>query len=307
MKKRRYVMSGLVALWLVLVVPFSVHAADEIGKITRIRGTAHVLRKTVEGPIAASEGMPVYLNDEVRTAARSSVRIELKDQSILTLGPQGLLQLNHFEFEPEAEKRSALFDMFKGKLRVFARDLETYQEKDFKIKTPTAICGVRGTLFLVWVQSDTVTKVYCFKNKIEVANTFKPEDVIVLAPDYGTDVLLKTSPSTPVFTTPQQQLDMVRDLGEMQGTEQPAGEAVQSTPKVPVSGQGYASGGLPALGGDVARDAAGAGGPGAVPGTPGSTASTGGSPVSSGVEGQGPAPSPPGTLPGPPGPPPQDN
>ncbi|MBW1896229.1 MAG: FecR domain-containing protein, partial [Deltaproteobacteria bacterium] len=213
MKSKRSFIIGWIALCLVFAMPFSVAAAQEIGKVAKVRGTAHIVRKDVDRPIAVSVGMPVYLNDEVRTAAKSSLRIKLEDGSILTLGPKGHLQLSHFEFEPEKKKRSALFDMFRGKLRVFAKDHETYKKKDFKIKTPTAICGVRGTLFLVWVLSDEVTKVFCFKKEVGVANVYSPGEVVVLVPNYGTDVVLRNTPSQPAFTSPGQQHDAVKDLG----------------------------------------------------------------------------------------------
>jgi hypothetical protein len=307
MKRRRSFIIGWIALCLVLTVPFSVAAAPEIGKVAKLRGTAHIVRKAVDRPIAVSVGMPVYLNDEVRTAARSSLRIKLEDGSILTLGPKGHLQLNHFEFEPDEEKRSALFDMFRGKLRVFAKDHETFKKKDFKIKTPTAICGVRGTLFLVWVLSDEVTKVFAFKQEVAVANVFSPGEVIVLVPNYGTDVVLRNAPTQPVFTSPDQQQDAVKDLGQMQGTENPVGGNVRPTPRVPVSGRGYAPSGHPAFGGDVSREGS-VTEPGGVPGTPDTDVSAGGQPVApAGV--QGPdigGPDEPG-LPSPPSPPPQAN
>ena len=299
MKRRKYFMTTWMAIWMVVAVPLSALAAVEIGEISRLRGTAHIQREAVDKPMPASEGMAVHLNDEIRTGARSSLRIKLKDQSVLTLGPEGHLKLNHFEFKPEEEERSALFDMVKGKLRVFARDLETYQQKDFKIKTPTAICGVRGTLFLVWVQSDTVTKVYCFKNEIEVANVFAPEEVIVLTPSYSSDIVLKNAPTPPAFTTPQQQQDAIKELGQGQGTEKPVGSGVQGTPNVPVTGSGYGTGGLPSFGGDVGRE----GDLGSVPGTAGS-GTAGGSMVTPDQQGV-PGTVPSGGLPSPPGPPPQ--
>ena len=299
MKRRKCFTTIWMAIWMVLAVPFSSLAAVGIGEITRLRGTAHIKRQAVDKPMPASEGMAVHLNDEVKTADRSSLRIKLKDQSVLTLGPNGHLKLDHFEFKPEDEERSALFDMVKGKLRVFARDLETYQKKDFKIKTPTAICGVRGTLFLVWVQSDTVTKVYCFKNEIEVANVFAPEEVVVLMPSYSSDIVLKNAPSSPAFTTPQQQQDAIKELGQGQGTEKPVGSGAQGTPKVPVTGSGYGTGGLPSFGGDVGRE----GDVGSVPGTTGTGTASGGSMVTPDQQGV-PGAVPSTVLPSPPSPPP---
>jgi hypothetical protein len=94
----------------------------------------------------------------------------------------------------------------------------------------------------------------------------------------------------------------------MQGTEKPVGGNVRPTPRVPVSGRGYAPSGHPAFGGDVSREA-GVTEPGSVPGTPDTDVSGGGQPVApAGV--QGPeidgGPDEPG-LPSPPSPPPQAN
>lgn len=122
-------------------------------KITRLKGKAEIIREAVPTPITASLGMDLELHDRIETAVDSRLRIELIDGSILSLGEEADLDLSEFEFDPREKKRSALFGMDIGKVRVFANDLEGFRKRDFKIQTPTAICGVRGTLFLVWVKS----------------------------------------------------------------------------------------------------------------------------------------------------------
>ena len=46
-----------------------------------------------------------------------------------------------------------------GKFKVFAKDLMKFKERGFQVKTPTAVIGVRGTVYMVWVVDQTITKV----------------------------------------------------------------------------------------------------------------------------------------------------
>jgi len=146
---RKFLCQVLTLVLLLLAFPLTADAADVIGKITRLTGTATIYRKAVSTPIKVSRGMAVHLGDQIKTGAASMLRIELKDGSILSMAEKANLNLDQFEFDPKGEKRSASFKMDIGKVRVFAKDLMKFKKQDFEIRTPTAVVGVRGTLFLV--------------------------------------------------------------------------------------------------------------------------------------------------------------
>ena len=90
--------SGILNPWivglalLILAFPLTAHAADVIGKITRLKGTATIYRQAVSSPMKVTKGMPVHLGDRVKTGADSRLRIGLKDGSILTMAEKGQSQ-----------------------------------------------------------------------------------------------------------------------------------------------------------------------------------------------------------------------
>ena len=213
--KFEYIAAAVLAIGL-MGAPAS-HAQQEIGEIARLQCAALIHRTGVAQPIQVQEGSSVHLKDRITTEEKSRLRIKLKDGSILTLGPKGELSLDDFEFQPENQHRNALFTMGVGKLRVFANDLEGYKKKQFSIKTPTAVCGVRGTLFLVWVEG-VITKVVAFDNPIQVSNVMDPSRYITLTKGNLTQVARNVLPSTPVLVTEEQFREFQRELGETDTT-----------------------------------------------------------------------------------------
>ena len=221
--RAKYLVGCAVVLMMVFMPLWAYGAtAKSIGKITKVRGNAQLTRVGKVKPLRVNKKMAVFLNDRIKTAAKAAVRIKLQDGSILSLGANAQLELDDFEFSQDKKERKALFSVLKGKLRVFANDLLGFKKKSFKIKTPTAVCGVRGTVFLVWVKSGTLTQVVCYQNEVEVANVYQPEDYIVLSPDQSTDVILNQSPGKPVLLSPEQLQELESDLGMEPGTLAPA-------------------------------------------------------------------------------------
>ena len=244
-RKAKYLI-GCAAMVSMLLLPLWAYGAEAIGTITKVRGNAQLTRVGKVKPMGVKGGMAVFLNDRIKTAAESAVRIKLKDGSILSLGANAQLELDEFEFSQDKQERKAFFSVLKGKLRVFANDLLGFKKKSFKIKTPTAVCGVRGTVFLVWVKSGTLTQVVCYQNEVEVANVYQPEDFIVLSPEQSTDVILNQSPSKPVMLSPEQMQELESSLGMQPGTlvpatGQPLGGPAAGAQRVPAGGT-YARG-----------------------------------------------------------------
>jgi len=80
MIRSKYFLIGII--FIAMMLPLSAHAAKAIGKITKLIGTAQILREAVPSPITVTLGVPVHLHDRVRTGADSRLRIELIDGSV---------------------------------------------------------------------------------------------------------------------------------------------------------------------------------------------------------------------------------
>jgi len=107
MKKARYFIIGI--LFLAIVFPLSAQAAQLVGNVSKLKGTAQIIREGVISPIKAYVGMPLFLHDRVRTADDSALRIDLLDGSILSMGKKADLHLDDFSFHPRGKKEKRFF------------------------------------------------------------------------------------------------------------------------------------------------------------------------------------------------------
>ena len=83
---------------LVLVAGFAqAAAAADVGQIKTAKGGVFVVRNGQE--MAASPGTPLQQADRVVTKADGSAGITFRDDSLLSLGPDSMLDISHFSFQ----------------------------------------------------------------------------------------------------------------------------------------------------------------------------------------------------------------
>ncbi len=188
----------LVLLAFFLVLPMHVQAEQVIGKITRLKGSVLIYRNAATIGLSATVGMDLRQNDTIKTKKKSYVRFQLTDGSIMTLGEKAEITLDSFTYDPKKKKRVAFFKMAFGKLRIFANQMLKYRDNRFQVKTPTAVAGVRGTVFMVWVESPEKTNVVCLDSVVEVSGTSDPDKSVVLTKNILTSVKKGKLPVQPV-------------------------------------------------------------------------------------------------------------
>ena len=135
----------LLGVWL-LAMP--VHAAD-VGRIKVARGTVTVERAGVITP--APVGMRLQVSDTVRTGDDAAVGITMDDDSLLSAGPNTVLVLDRYAFDPTTNQGRLDAALNKGTLSVISGRIAKQSPDAMTVRTPTAILGVRGTTFAVSV------------------------------------------------------------------------------------------------------------------------------------------------------------
>jgi len=136
----------LAALLLVLELSAGLARADDVaGIVTLVTGSAEIQRGS--GKIAITTGMPVQLHDQLTTAAASQLTLKMVDGSTLALSESSKLVIDE-NVVSGGVRRSTTVGLLGGSLRslvtTVARSAGT---STFKIQTPNAIAGVRGTDF----------------------------------------------------------------------------------------------------------------------------------------------------------------
>jgi hypothetical protein len=123
--------------------------APPIGQIKKATGSVSVIRGGERLP--AKPGAPLYRSDVVETGGDGSVGITLADATTFSTGPSSLLALNEFVFDPGSGRGSLAAEFKRGTLAVVSGGITRANPGAMKIKTPTAVLGVRGTIFGVQV------------------------------------------------------------------------------------------------------------------------------------------------------------
>jgi hypothetical protein len=124
--------------------------AAEIGQIKTSKGRVEVTRagQTLPGSV----GTRLQTSDTVTTGADGSVGITMNDDSLLSAGPNTVLSLDRYDFDPTTNQGRFNATLNKGTLAVISGRLAKQTPGAMTIQTPAAVLGVRGTEFVVSAQ-----------------------------------------------------------------------------------------------------------------------------------------------------------
>lgn len=134
---------------LITLVGSPAFSADSAGTIKRVTGVVEVERGTEK--IVATPGMPLFIDDKVRTGSDGAVGITLRDETLLSAGANSLLSLDKFEFDQTTYEGAMQTSLKRGKLAVATGKLAKASPKTVEFHTPNSILGVRGTEFVMEV------------------------------------------------------------------------------------------------------------------------------------------------------------
>ena len=121
--------------------------AAEIGQIKVSKGRVEIERQGAILP--APVGARLDLSDIVRTGPDGSVGITMSDDSLLSAGPNSVLSLERYAFDPTTHQGRFDAALNKGTLAVISGRIAKQSPDAMTVRTPTAILGVRGTSFVV--------------------------------------------------------------------------------------------------------------------------------------------------------------
>lgn len=109
------------------------------------------------------KGVPLDLQpaDSVRTGSRAQATLMFEDGSRIELGPNAAFTLE------SADAKSSGLKLNLGSVKAFIKKL---QARRFEVRTPTAVCAVRGTEFSVSVLSGGRTVVDLYKGLLAVTD-----------------------------------------------------------------------------------------------------------------------------------------
>jgi hypothetical protein len=141
----RYVLSVVLAL----MAGFSTGAIAQVNTVgaVRVAMDARILRGDMV--IDARAGAPLAVMDTLVTGPSGAIGIVLKDNSVISLGPNSNFRLTEFAFEPKEGKLALLGELARGTLEYISGKISKIARDAAKFRTPYTTIAVRGTRILV--------------------------------------------------------------------------------------------------------------------------------------------------------------
>lgn len=151
MTTMRYASKMVAALALAAVtVAGPALAGEQAGIIKTTNGFAEIERG--DATIPASIGAAVYVDDVLSTGDDGAVGVALRDNTVLSLGPNSEMGLSEFSFDSQTLDGSVETALNAGTLSMLSGEIVKQNPGAIKINTPMAVLSVRGTKFAVEVQ-----------------------------------------------------------------------------------------------------------------------------------------------------------
>lgn len=146
----------LILLVFSLALYLTVHTVsaqdDVIGFVKTVGGDASIL---VAGKsVNAQPGTPLYIGSILRTGESGSLGVTFKDNTVVSLGPNSEVTVDEYLYAPAQGDLKLVASITKGTLHYISGVIAKLKPEAVAVKTPTGIIGVRGTHFLVKVESE---------------------------------------------------------------------------------------------------------------------------------------------------------
>lgn len=145
----------LASLVLVALMASSVAVAEEdsAGMVVASRG--EVIAMANGGSRELKQGDFIYVKDEILTSARSFAVLQFTDGAKVTVRPDSTMIIEQYLYAGNAEDAATL-NLVSGGLRVITGAMAKTNPENYKVRTPVALMGVRGTEFSIMLCGDEV-------------------------------------------------------------------------------------------------------------------------------------------------------
>lgn len=146
MIRSHWAVAGVVAVSILASSPLR---AEQAGMVKVSKGIVSIEREGRK--LAATVGTPVQVADRVRTGEDGSVGITLRDNTLLSAGPNSLIVIDRFAYDSVTQDGKVSVGIGKGTLAVASGRIAKRTPESVDFHTPTSILGVRGTEFVIEV------------------------------------------------------------------------------------------------------------------------------------------------------------
>lgn len=133
-----------------VAVPAVALGADAaVGQVSLLIGEARVVRKggSVE---ALHRGSSIQVGDRVETAANGHVHVRFVDNAAVSVRPESVLEVQAYRYDAQRPQNNEVrLSVEQGTSRSISGHATDLDKNRFRLNTPVAAIGVRGTDFIV--------------------------------------------------------------------------------------------------------------------------------------------------------------
>lgn len=123
--------------------------AETIGVVQIASGPCSLIR---DGQVFNIQvGMKLQENDVIETGTEGSAGLVLRDDTLLSIGPNSRFVLDRFAFSPADEQLGLAARLNRGVMMVVSGQIARMAPESVRIETPMALLGIRGTRFAIQV------------------------------------------------------------------------------------------------------------------------------------------------------------
>lgn len=229
---KRILPALLVVAAAALVLRVATAEKEQAATLLMVKGTVMVKAAGAAKWTAAAEKSVVREGDSLKTEAGSSVMLQMADGSMTKVGPMSMLKVQ--TLQGSARGLKAGLDMDSG--RTWARVSKLSDESSFKVMTPSAVAGVRGTYFSS--QAEEVSSRFdVFDGEVEVSSRHDPGQSVIVGEAHTTTVEANKAPTEPAQMTEEQLNELGGGFSEEEFTKAKFEIAVSVSPQKLVPGQ----------------------------------------------------------------------
>ena len=124
--------------------------SDEIGRVKIASGVASIVRGGQS--IAAKPGLALRKGDVLTTGRDGRIGATFYDNSRFAAGPNSKVTINEFLFNDTTHDGKFVTQVDRGSLAIISGQIAKRNKDAMRVRTPTALLGVRGTRFVVEVK-----------------------------------------------------------------------------------------------------------------------------------------------------------
>lgn len=162
----RIVFAGVL---LIASASVSLYAQESIGKVVSLKGSVEAKLDEDGAWRALSKKSDIYEKDTIKTGENSKVDIFFVDETNVSIGPETTIKIEKLVCSPAQNYREGKMNVVMGKVRFNVAKLFS-GDSTFEVRTPTAVAGVKGTSFIVYVTSEQLTQLMGLSGVVTVTN-----------------------------------------------------------------------------------------------------------------------------------------